>query len=199
MLDSKNKKYAGLTLVELIIAVGILTFGVSGVVTVLHVGFRQSRIANQVTQASIEAQLQMESLVGRRWMHPDINMFPLNLTGVTPALVGWDGTAYVGFNTPFQRNDFWIVLKYEPVAAQAGHSINTDAMGLLDINGLPITGAPACTAIVAGNPCTDCLPHLITMRFSVFVYPDLQSAVDEENLIIIHSNIMNVHPDGAIF
>ncbi|MCL2224044.1 MAG: type II secretion system GspH family protein [Defluviitaleaceae bacterium] len=65
--EIKNKHRKGLTLVELIIAVTMLGIAIAGVVTVFHVGLSTSARANYLTGASIEAQLQMESLMGRFW------------------------------------------------------------------------------------------------------------------------------------
>ena len=61
-LKSKHRK--GLTLVELIVAVTILAVALAGIFTVLHVGFSTSARANDLTIASIEAQLWMERLAG---------------------------------------------------------------------------------------------------------------------------------------
>jgi prepilin-type N-terminal cleavage/methylation domain-containing protein len=63
-ISLKRKQRKGLTLVELIIAVTVLAIAVAGTVTIFHVGFDASRRANDVTIASIEAQLWMERMVG---------------------------------------------------------------------------------------------------------------------------------------
>lgn len=72
------KPRAGLTLVELVIAVTVLVIAMGGIFTAIHVGFMTSARANDLTGASIEAQLQMESLMGRWWVDPVNPTFSLS-------------------------------------------------------------------------------------------------------------------------
>jgi prepilin-type N-terminal cleavage/methylation domain-containing protein len=88
----KSKRRKGFTLVELIVAVTVLVIGIAGVITVYHVGFSTSSRAHELTIAGIEAQLQMEKLVGRKW---DTDL----------ELIDW-GDA-------FPHNDLWVVLRYD--------------------------------------------------------------------------------------
>jgi prepilin-type N-terminal cleavage/methylation domain-containing protein len=86
----KNKHRKGLTLVELIIAVTVLGIGIAGIITAFTAGFSMSARANYTTIASIEAQLQMESLVG-------LTEAQLMTAGFT-------------WNNPFQSNYMWVML-----------------------------------------------------------------------------------------
>jgi hypothetical protein len=68
-----NKKLSGLTLVELIIAVGVLVSVSAGLMSLFSLGHSQSVVAHRRNLAGIEAQLQMERLMGRRW---DLDLAP---------------------------------------------------------------------------------------------------------------------------
>jgi type II secretory pathway pseudopilin PulG len=63
-----NKKVSGVSLAELIIAVGVLSIASAGLFTAFAAGLRQSTMASRMTTASIEAQLHMEQLMGREFV-----------------------------------------------------------------------------------------------------------------------------------
>ena len=65
-----NKKRAGVTLVELIIAISILTAVTAPIMAVMVSSFQVSAQAQEMKNASFAAQQAMEELIGRSWNGP---------------------------------------------------------------------------------------------------------------------------------
>jgi len=88
-----KKKNSGLTLVELVIAVGILVSAMGALFGLFDYAHRQSVMAHRRTQAGIEAQIQMESLMSRKWEDLYRNVF-YDLNDPNALLAGADGNDY---------------------------------------------------------------------------------------------------------
>lgn len=67
------KNRAGVTLLELIIAIGILAIVTAPIFTLLFSSVRLNAQAHRVTMATFTAQQRMEELVGREWDDDLIN------------------------------------------------------------------------------------------------------------------------------
>jgi len=63
----KKKTKRGVSLAELIIAVSVLVIAGTGLFIAFAAGLQQSTNAHIITMAGIEAQLQVEQLLGRPW------------------------------------------------------------------------------------------------------------------------------------
>ena len=62
-----NKKRAGVTLVELILAISLLTVATAPILSVMVSSFHTSAQAQQLKTANFAAQQVMEELIGREW------------------------------------------------------------------------------------------------------------------------------------
>jgi len=111
----QKKKNAGLTLLELIVAVAVLTVVTGPLIVVFNQGIERSVQSHILTMANIEAQMQMEQLIGLDWVE---------LTALPPGVASGDffaGNAVAGENgiyrtLPFRsesNSDFWVVLQYD--------------------------------------------------------------------------------------
>jgi type II secretory pathway pseudopilin PulG len=98
MQNLKNKRKSGLTLLELIVAVGILLVASVAMFNLFHFGLTQSHEAHRRNMAGIEAQLQMERLVGRKWTG---GLDPL---GSDPNITWYDQPV----TTEPERDAFWL-------------------------------------------------------------------------------------------
>ncbi|MCL2576691.1 MAG: prepilin-type N-terminal cleavage/methylation domain-containing protein [Defluviitaleaceae bacterium] len=138
----KYKHRKGLTLVELIIAVTVLVIGIAGILTVHHVAITTSTRAQSLTVASIEAQLIMESLVGRPWGNDPLS--DVNLIGGCNL---WGGADW---GERFQSNGLWVRVLETPQQGTHPDAVsirvtvyiyNTEAGAeaheIADVNGLP--------------------------------------------------------------
>ena len=77
----KNYKYrAGVTLLELIVAMGILTIASTSVLAMLFSSVQANANAHRITVATFNAQQGVEEFVGRQWLDVDgiagLNRFP---------------------------------------------------------------------------------------------------------------------------
>jgi len=70
-----KKSKAGLSLIELIIAMALISIAFGGLMTFFVVGLNMSRHGQRLDMANIEAQVQMEQLIGRYW-HNDLRDLP---------------------------------------------------------------------------------------------------------------------------
>lgn len=170
----KIKPLAGVSLAELIIAVAVLMIAVAAFATAFHVGLRTSAQARDLTVASIEAQMQMESLMGRPWVGAPAD-FPL-WDAAVPAnsLVGRTGTGYAGWDTPFPSNGLHVRIVHNDIRMR--------------------TCVPACGP-TPPPPCAIC-SQVLSVRVTVYVCTS--PTVGPASYVLRHSNILHVHPT-AIF
>ena len=213
-----KKHLKGLTLIELTIAVTVLAIGIAGIITVFHVGLSMSATANEITIAGIEAQLQMESLVGRPWIGSDTDL-PLSgldqdLDSVSPPVI---------WNTPFECSvgDLWVRLVYRPHMASTWDDSGT--LRRHDWNNMESVDSDDFATEVDGDdplpPLCDCLgiddcgivrglgpirSNLMSIRVTVYVYRTLADALAHNpqdpdydpnassTWLVRHSNIINV-------
>jgi type II secretory pathway pseudopilin PulG len=160
----KNKKVLGFTLIELVIAVGVLALATGALFGTFAFGMQQSFRASRRTAASIEAQLQMERIVGR-------SMDCLN--DLTAGGIPW------GSNMPSTCGSFNVVMTYthhhtsqRSVNYPSGHPQHDPdfppANGVLDSGEVPI---------------------LIEVRVAVF---ERGAGGVSGDRMITHGNIINV-------
>lgn len=177
-MSVKNKKRSGVTMLELIIAVAVLVFAMAGIATVFHVAFQTSRQSNEITIASIEAQLQMESLIGRT-LNGSCGFLLGGIPAVgsvaaggavgrndngTPDYLGDD--AYFGWNVPFQSNGLWVRI-------------------VAPLNSPPPALPNRTTA--SSNPA-----EYLTIRVTVYVYMNQADATAGTNWVVRHSHLLHV-------
>ena len=116
-----NKKRKGVTLVELILAISLLTFATTPIIAVMISSFRTSAQAQEMKSASFAAQQAMEGLMGRPWNGP----------APAPAL------AHFGWGYPQSINTsgrtFWYVASAH--LAQWGPYSDNPAYGRTLLNG----------------------------------------------------------------
>lgn len=207
---SVNKKStSGMTLIELMIAMTVLVVGVAGIFTMFSVGFNTGNRAHDISMASIEAQLQFESLRGRPWaldmLTPKCPLMPGPGPGSCPGCadcVTW-GTEFPGT----VGSGFWVRMEYTPLRAtswiegtESGwHSIGRMGLpaGVLpttDMDGLvypwELTGIP--TNCNYSACVTNCNPNnMMLVLVTVYVYMNDIDAGNHE-FILRHQGILNV-------
>ena len=71
--DSRNTNQGGFTLIEVLVAVSILAFGILAVGSMQVSSIRQNAHANQVTDASVLARDRMERLMGLPYANAGLN------------------------------------------------------------------------------------------------------------------------------
>lgn len=205
MLRNKIKKKirAGLTLLELLIAVTVLGVGIAGVFTVFTVGFNASIRANDISMAGIEAQLQMERLMGRPWfVEPAMLPAPMAPLSSFPPLSSVDSG--IEWGEVFESNGFWIRLEFEGVSASGGHCARNMGAGLPVANVKNVAPGSGCVAgcngcaPLDGSPaCPTCpLQELMLVEVTIFVYvhdPDGDADAIANGWTITHKGILNVN------
>ena len=173
----KHKLRKGVTLVELVIAVTVLVVAVSGILTAFNVGFMTSTRAHNITMASIEAQLQMEMLLGRRWDGGTLPLASANFSTPPAPLATW--------NQSFESNGFFVRLEHEALEALGGHS-RSNMAGI----------TASVTEICALGCLTNCPPEeLMLIQVTVFIYMTLDDAESNPNTswVVRHRNVLNVN------
>ena len=115
------KMKSGFTLLELIIAMAVLAIASTALLVMFTGGLQESTRSHVFTMASIEAQMQMEQIVGRRWV---------------------DDLEHLDWLNEFDSNGFTIRLEY--CNNLGGNSLfrndNPNDPILLDVTVVVITG-----------------------------------------------------------
>lgn len=179
--DLKVKKvHSGVTLVELIIAVAVLIIGLAAVFTAMAAGLRSSTKSHELTVAGIEAQLQMESLIGRRWDDGTVGIhefavlpIPANPPMIPVAIPGvpWvHDTATRSGTAGFVSNGLWVNMQYDLVTARGGHDLRP---------GATVCNGTSAFAVCPGTPSTPC-------TIDPYVSPDIGEVFTVHIQIRIH-------------
>jgi prepilin-type N-terminal cleavage/methylation domain-containing protein len=186
---SKRKLQRGVTLVELLIAVTVLAVSVAGIFTAFGVGFMTSSRAHDMTISSIEAQLQMELLMGRSWDGDLVN---------GPSL---PGDPIVAWGQNFLSNGLHVRIVYRPDdmgTARRGHNAWNMTLPPNTGNTPPVPAPPAGVSTACNHSagaCGQCpIEDLILIQATVYVYLNEADAIaGNANWAIRQNNIINVN------
>ena len=178
----KNKNRKGVTLLELIIAMAILSVASMPILHMIGTSVRSNADAHRATAASIMATQQMEELIGRPWhgnlADPDNPVSDALRRG---AFINVNSDGFTGWNFPRPSAD---VTGNIPFAVRARILQYQNAAGVW----LPDLTPTQLALPTHHVPHTDIPDDIVLLRVAV--------TVSQGRTSITHTNILNVIPGG---